>query len=70
MIDNDRKQKLAIALANNPLLGELFDDLRTQTIRHWESTADQDAQLNAWHKVRAITEIRTAITNAIREDSK
>ena len=69
-IESDRRQKLAIALANNPLLTELFEDLRVQTIRQWESSADAEIQINAWNKIRALNEIRTAINNAIREDAK
>lgn len=69
-MDPERRKALAKSLANNPLLTELLDEIKSAAIRQWESTIDQQGHVAQWHKVRAVNELSAAIKNTLREYDK
>lgn len=61
----EERQRLARALAGNPLLEILLDEFRDETFTRWETNTDEVVQRECWATIRAISKFRSYLKNAI-----
>ena len=69
-MDTEQRNRLAKSLRDNPLLHEILNELRIQAIRIWETSCDPETQVECWHKVRSIEQIRTYLKNVLIEEGR
>lgn len=60
------KQQQAKQLQDNPLLGEVFAELRAGYIEAWQTSQEPAERERYWHKCRALDDVKTDILDKIQ----
>jgi hypothetical protein len=65
----EQRRAYALDLLNNPLLGEILEGMKSDTMTHWAGTSAKDVETREylWNKFQGLVNVTAGIESAIAE---
>lgn len=64
-MDIDKRRAYALDLLNNPLLGDILEDLKKSVFNQWRSAATEAAREPLWFKYNSLEWLEKAIESEL-----
>lgn len=63
----EQRKAYALAALNNPVLGDIFEDMERSTISKWKGTTRENAAAReqAWAELKALEAVKAGIESAL-----